>query len=1637
MARFQALDGSATVARTEPLPRLFGEPGDSVHPDIAPAGFEATWTGFLDVPEDGAYVFTLEPSSLSNVRLSLNKREIPLGTAIDLEYGQAPFELRGLHLQGTPTAELFWKGARFAKERIPPWAFRHLRAIEEAAALEEGELLDRGAVLAEAFGCFRCHEGPEGWVSSLARGLDLNLLLPGPRLDRMGNRLRRAWVEAWLRDPHSLRPGTSMPALFGKGSADEEAIQTIAAYLTRGQGNTPSETRPLGDAKRGREIYRALACGACHESVKALLLDGLAKKWTVAGLTTFLKRPLEEREQGRMPDFALSDEEAEALSAYLLTREGAGEVPLSPWPQGEPAHQDPMDEIGVDRTDNILLFHLNEGAGELEDSSGKGNHGHAVGKVFYGRPGRLQSALGFERPEAEANKEPGYVTVSTAGAFDFNKDFTWSAWVHTTGDGTILACAPSAGKWARGGKSLFVRDGKLAFDVGWVGVLESSERVSDGRWHHVAVTNSSRDGGQKGSTRLYVDGYLAGARDDWKVGAFPEDGLVLKIGFTSVDFPRPSAFQGRVDEVAVWSRALEPLEIEALWDQLPLTRPLRAKALELLVRRGCASCHDHRAMKSWGAIRRPGGAPLIEGATRPLQGPPLKDLAPERLTRGCLSERMVERGAAPDFRLSREHRLALAKYVSSLRSRSSPSMAEALRIEMELLGCRACHRSEGDGGEALRALLGGSEAARWKSPPDLTGVADRIDARALKEYLHRGARDHPLRPWVAARMPGFGDRGARLARWLSLRDGAGKAEPSAQGRDRESLPALPPGHLELGQFIAGRKGLACIHCHTLNQNGASGADETTRGPDLGLVARHLRKDYFARFLQGPSRVFPEIKMPQALSANGAMLLPAVKDFPPALPLDALWNYLSLGPKAPFPAESAEVLALPKVARPLVQRGLVHAGKEEFPRGIALGFPLGTVLFDAESLGPAAVWFGSFLTPVEVDYFGLSWRASAELTLLPERSQPLEFQLEEGAPWQAPLGAGDGDSASGSRFDGYAIGRSSVTLRYRLRVGQGAEGRPLPVAETLRAVHRGGWSGFRRELSIGGLPGGARVLTRSTAGAERLGGTTFFALRSGEGTWLSRFEAGAGTSGKVENGGFCVSSSAEGGGQLPTNPLLLSIERWFHPGHRPALTDEEMAQLVLPQEGTSRGEEGAPKPRERDPAPRSIEPVEEPFSYRLETIAPPGSGWRPSGTAFLPDGYVYAADMPAGRIYRVRIPPTSIPRSMDWSLFAAGLNHPTGMKAVDSRLFVSQRPEVTELIDRNGDGTADEYRSVFGPWSLGIGFHEYAFGLAADREKKLYVALNTGYFWSYGGPTNRGRYRGSIVRGTLDGPSEEVAKGCRVPNGITEGPDGEVFFCDNQGDWIQVCKVAHVQSGRFYGHPEREGDFLPKGDHPDGRAACWLPYEHCKSAAGLCFDSTGGRFGPFAGQMLVGDVGYGNNTGILRVALEKVDGEYQGACFRFIDGEPHGPEHMSFGPDGRLYISCLTSGLVRVRFGGRVPMAIHSLRIRPGGEGFIVRFTKPLSRAAEPSARTIRARRWHYRYSIEYGSPKIDEREVPIEKAVISPDRKELTLTLPVESHPNGRVYYFHLGKLLAEDGEALAQPEAWYTVERVPVAGKE
>ncbi len=132
-------------------------------------------------------------------------------------------------------------------------------------------------------------------------------------------------------------------------------------------------------------------------------------------------------------------------------------------------------------------------------------------------------------------------------------DFTWEAWIKTSANGTIISKSPLTGIWAQGGKSLFVRNGKIGFDIGWVAAVETPNTYNDGSWHHVALTAQKNTSGSNDLVKIYVDGVLAATKSDWDIDTYSEAGLYTKIGYTNVDFPSPSYFSGTIDEVRVWN----------------------------------------------------------------------------------------------------------------------------------------------------------------------------------------------------------------------------------------------------------------------------------------------------------------------------------------------------------------------------------------------------------------------------------------------------------------------------------------------------------------------------------------------------------------------------------------------------------------------------------------------------------------------------------------------------------------------------------------------------------------------------------------------------------------------------------------------------------------------------------------------------------------------------------------------------------------------------------------------------------------------------------------------------------------------------------------------------------------------------
>lgn len=331
-AVYQSLDGTTLLERIEPVPRLFGGQGDggqgdSIHWKVPGDGFRVTWKGRLLVPYDGDYTFRLNRSTLRDVSFTLYGKPVRPGEPVELLFGNVPLELSGVQRGGRPELELAWEHETFVRETVRPRFFGHLPAAAESPEVVRQAMVDSGAALAESFGCFRCHEGPRAWVESLAAGVEPEVLLPGPVLSGTGRRLHRAWLRDYLTDPAAHRPGTRMPAQLADRPADRAALETIVAYLGSGQTAELAGELPDGSQHDGLKLYESHGCAACHEPPEGSVVavgtslripspDRLAEKWTAGGLVSFLRSPLIDRPHGRMPDFALSGDDARHLVAY-------------------------------------------------------------------------------------------------------------------------------------------------------------------------------------------------------------------------------------------------------------------------------------------------------------------------------------------------------------------------------------------------------------------------------------------------------------------------------------------------------------------------------------------------------------------------------------------------------------------------------------------------------------------------------------------------------------------------------------------------------------------------------------------------------------------------------------------------------------------------------------------------------------------------------------------------------------------------------------------------------------------------------------------------------------------------------------------------------------------------------------------------------------------------------------------------------------------------------------------------------------------------------------------------------------------------------------------------------------------------
>jgi mono/diheme cytochrome c family protein len=195
-----------------------------------------------------------------------------------------------------------------SKRELPP-----ARVTRDPAPLSAAPQGAAGALFTR-YRCLSCHQlgGGGGTLSTVP-------------LDRIGSQLTPEWLRSFLREPSTVRVSVEvrMPRM---GITIEEA-DVLAEYAARAlvDDRLAPWTAPSSDAAAaGVDLYTRLGCQGCHQvdglggyvgpdlsSVGRRLQPGWMKAWLLA--------PGRWKPGTSQPDYGLTEQQATALTAYMLT----------------------------------------------------------------------------------------------------------------------------------------------------------------------------------------------------------------------------------------------------------------------------------------------------------------------------------------------------------------------------------------------------------------------------------------------------------------------------------------------------------------------------------------------------------------------------------------------------------------------------------------------------------------------------------------------------------------------------------------------------------------------------------------------------------------------------------------------------------------------------------------------------------------------------------------------------------------------------------------------------------------------------------------------------------------------------------------------------------------------------------------------------------------------------------------------------------------------------------------------------------------------------------------------------------------------------------------------------------------------
>jgi len=202
-------------------------------------------------------------------------------------------------------------------------------------------------------------------------------------------------------------------------------------------------------------------------------------------------------------------------------------------------------------------------SGNANDATGNGNNGTVNGATLTtDRLGSGSSAYYFANtvaPNAYIQANVNTASITTSGAM------TLSFWVYRVGNGYLGArvmefgsCGTCAGQilvsWGNGLSTMTFRHYLTATDF----LTYNFSGLNDNTWYNIVYTND-------GTTAKY---YLNGALVNSVASPDPAQ-LLGNVAFGRMNHPANDAFNGDLDDIGIWNRALSACEVNALYTGIP------------------------------------------------------------------------------------------------------------------------------------------------------------------------------------------------------------------------------------------------------------------------------------------------------------------------------------------------------------------------------------------------------------------------------------------------------------------------------------------------------------------------------------------------------------------------------------------------------------------------------------------------------------------------------------------------------------------------------------------------------------------------------------------------------------------------------------------------------------------------------------------------------------------------------------------------------------------------------------------------------------------------------------------------------------------------------------------------------------